>query len=127
MYQALVAGAIAALLTLFELDRTFYIPKAVPRKIALNAWWWGFVTANGLLAGWLYTIVSDLEMVQGVNTNLRGSAVGFGYLALVRLKIVTVKLQGSDVPVGLDGTYEGAKAFFFRRINRIAREARIQE
>jgi hypothetical protein len=41
-----VAGMTAALLTLFDLDRTFYLPSKVPRKVALWAWWWGRLQRN---------------------------------------------------------------------------------
>jgi len=41
--EAVVAVLTAALLTLFDLDRTFYVPRAVPRKAALRLWWWSFI------------------------------------------------------------------------------------
>lgn len=122
-----IAGITAALLTLFDLDRTFYIPSHVPRKIRLNAWWWGFIVVNGLLAASLYRALSALEALQGLDPWLRAVSVGLGYLALIRAKLTTINLQGKDVPAGIEVLYEGAKAFVYKRINDIAKQARYDE
>ena len=41
-----IAGITAALLTLFDLDRVFYVPARVQRKVVLYLWWWGFILVN---------------------------------------------------------------------------------
>ena len=42
-FELFLAFCTAAVLTLFDLDRVFYIPSNFPRKAALYSWWWGFV------------------------------------------------------------------------------------
>lgn len=48
--ELLIAFLASALLTLFDLDRTFYVPSATKSKVILYGWWWSFVAANGILA-----------------------------------------------------------------------------
>lgn len=59
--EHLVTGATAALLTLFDLDRTFYVPSRAERKMALYSWWVGFIIINGVLAILLYMILGILR------------------------------------------------------------------
>jgi len=125
--EQLVTGATAALLTLFDLDRTFYVPSKVQRKIALYSWWTSFILVNGALAILLYQIFGDAQSLSGWNPYLRALLFGVGYLALVRLKFATFTYQGSSVPFGLEAFYDAAKAFVFRRINTIAIQARRDE
>jgi hypothetical protein len=125
--ENLVAGTTAALLTLFDLDRTFYVPSSARRKIPLYAWWLSFILANGALAALLYAILGDVDALRDMNVWLKAVVVGIGYLALVRLKFATFNYQGKDVPFGLEAFYDAGKGFIFKRINRIALEARRQE
>lgn len=122
-----IAGVTAALLTLFDLDRTFYVPARTQRKALLYTWWWGFVIANGLLAVVFYKMISGIEALQNVNPWLRAVSVGAGYLAVIRLKFTTFNFQGKEVPFGLEAFYEAGKGYIFKRINNIAKEARFAE
>ena len=122
-----IAGFTASLLTLFDLDRTFYVPAKLESKIALRAWWWGFVLANGLAAAALYVIFKDVEVLKPLNPILKAIVIGVSYLALIRTKITTFNVQGREVPFGLEALYEGAKSFVYKRINRIAKAARFRE
>jgi hypothetical protein len=122
-----VAGITAALLTLFDLDRTFYVPSKVPRKVALWAWWWGFIVANGLLAAALYGVIGNTDALRNWNPWLKAVTVGLSYLALVRLKLTTFTFQGKEVPGGFELFYEAAKEFVYKRINKIAKAARFDE
>ena len=123
----LFAFGTSVLLTLFDLDRTFYVPSAAQRKVSLYAWWWGFVIANGVLAGALYPLLGSLNPIDKVPDGLRGAVVGVSYLAIVRLKFTTFSVKGREMPFGLEALYEGAKTYVYRRINRIAMQARYQE
>jgi len=125
--EQLVTGATAALLTLFDLDRTFYVPSRVRQKIALHCWWCGFILINALLAVLFYQMCGAIEALDGINGYLKAVIVGIGYLALVRLKFATFSYQGSQVPFGLEAFYDAAKTFVFRRINTIAVQARRDE
>jgi len=125
--EEVIALITALFFTLFDLDRTFYIPSNVPRKLGLYSWWWGFVFANGVLAAALYHSVSDINALQSLPQFLRPVAVGASYLALMRLKLTTFTFQGKDVPFGTEALYEAAKAFVYKRINRIAMQARYSE
>lgn len=122
-----IAGFTASLLTLFDLDRTFYVPAKVQSKIALRAWWWGFVLANGLAAAALYAIFKDIEALRSMNPTLKAIVIGVSYLALIRAKFTTFNIQGREVPFGLEALYEGAKGFVYKRINSIAKAARFRE
>lgn len=122
-----IAGFTASLLTLFDLDRTFYVPAKVQSKIALRAWWWGFILTNGLAAAALYAIFKDIEALRTLNPTLKAIIVGVTYLALIRAKFTTFNIQGKEVPFGLEALYEGAKGFVYKRINSIAKAARFSE
>jgi hypothetical protein len=125
--ELLVTGATAALLTLFDLDRTFYVPSSAQRKLALYSWWVGFIVINGVLAILLYMVLGNIDALNSINVYLKAMIFGIGYLALVRLKFATFNYQGSAVPFGLEAFYEAGKGFVFRRINSIAIQARRSE
>lgn len=124
---ALVSGLIAGLLTLFDLDRTFYIPQAADKKRRLLLWWWGFIAANAFLASMAYYLVIELGLIEDVPALARAFVVGVAYLAIVRVKFATVDIKGEEVPVGIEIFYSAARRFFYRRIHRIAKEARYEE
>jgi hypothetical protein len=71
--QALVAGATAVLLTLVDLDKTFYVPRRTSRKVVLYSWWWLFVLANGGLAIAFYGLVVSLAALETMNPSISGS------------------------------------------------------
>lgn len=122
-----IAGITAALLTLFDLDRIFYVPSKAQRKFVLYAWWWGFIIANGVLAVAFYKIIGDIEALKSLNPWLRPVTIGAGYLAIIRLKFTTFNFQGKEVPFGLEAIYEAGKSYVFKRINNIAKHARFSE
>lgn len=123
----IIAGITAALLTYFDLDRTFYIPEKTRQKFQLYAWLLGFPLANGLLAIAFYFALEDDAMMQNLSPWLRSLTIGFGYLAFVRLKISTLEVGNEEVPLGPELFYETARNFVYRRINRIAKNARYEE
>lgn len=125
--ETLVTGATAAFLTLFDLDRTFYLPSKLQRKAALYGWWFTFIIINGLLAVLLFLMIGDIEIFKSMNPWVRAVAIGIGYLALIRLKFATFSFQGTEVPFGIEAFYDAGKGYVFRRINDIAIEARIDE
>jgi len=121
---------IAGLLTLFDLDDIFYVPKSVSgfswmdtwSRLNLFFWWWGFVAVNAILAGALYLILRK-DQIKDFHPLLAAAGTGFGYLALVRVKFTTIQ----DVPIGFELFYERAKNFAYKRINRITTHARQVE
>ena len=125
--EYMAAGLVASLLTLFDLDRTFYVPAKLQDKRRLYAWWWGFIAANGLAAAGCMVLAGGIEGFHQIGRGWQALAVGTGYLALIRAKLTTIKVQGKEVPFGLELLYEGAKEFVYKRINRIAVTARYQE
>ncbi|MBI1918049.1 MAG: hypothetical protein HYS12_25435 [Planctomycetes bacterium] len=125
--EPVVSGLIAAILTLFDIDRVFYVPKKGTGKVILYCWWYGFVLANGLLAVVLYLLLVELNIPSGTSPWGRATLAGFGYLVLIRTKLATFTINEKDVPVGLELIYEKGKEFAFKRINRIVREARTAE
>jgi len=119
----LTAASVAGILTLFDLDRHFSVPRSVRRDPGLNLWWWGFVFVNGILATLLYGLFAKQPPLDALNPLIGGFVIGLAYLALVRIKFTTLSKNGQDVPVGLEPLYEGAKSYFYKRINQIARAA----
>ena len=122
-----VAALTAGILTLLDLDRTFYIPSATPQKVLLYLWWWGFVVANGVLAGTLYAELRLYDPFSAIQEPVGAFAVGLSYLAILRLKFSTFTFGGKDVPFGVEAFYNAIKEFVYKRINRIALAARIAE
>jgi hypothetical protein len=126
-FDALVAGITGGSLTLFELDRVFYVPRNTAEKTRLYLWWWGFVLANAALAFGFCTWFRTQDSVKSLDPILRGLALGASYLALVRLKIATVTVNNNETPVGFEALYEAAKLFVYKRINAIAQDSRANE
>ena len=125
--EAIAAALTAGILTIFDLDRTFYFPSKVNEKFKLWAWYSFFVAANGALAGGLYVLVQDIDALKSMNSWVRAIAVGCGYLAIIRAKFTTFEVGGKTVPFGLELFYEAAKGFVYKRINGIAKKARREE
>jgi hypothetical protein len=122
-----IAFSICALLTLFDLDRTFYVPANTQRKLYLYGWWWGFIVINAGLAAALYHVFKDEDALRALHPRLRAAMIGVSYLAIIRVKFTTFTIQGNEIPFGLEALYEGAKTFVYKRINRIAKAARYSE
>jgi len=122
-----IAGITAGVLTLFDLDRTFYVPASAGGRARLAFWWWGFILVNGLLAVGLYVSLATVEPFKGMEPIVRGLVIGIGYLALIRVKFTTFNFGGQDVPFGLEALYDAARGFVYKRINRIAKVARTTE
>lgn len=125
--MGIVAGAIAALLTFFDIDRTFYIPQSASRRWKLRFLALGFILANGALAAGLYEVLLDSPQFARLPDWLGAILAGIGYLTLVRLKIITLQIGETQAPLGLELLYEAAKGSVYKRINRIAKEARYEE
>ena len=123
----LIAAVVAAGLTLIDMDRVFYVPRTVQRKIALYFWWVGFVAVNAALAAAAVVFLTPGPPFKDWDAVVRGLVIGFGYLALIRLKFTTVMIGDKEVPLGIEAAYEGIKQAAFRRINSIAKQARIAE
>jgi hypothetical protein len=123
----LVTAGVAGALTLLDLDRTFYVPPRPSERAKLYSWWWGFVILNSCLAVVIYFALRDVDPFKSMNRWLYGAIVGLGYLALIRLKFSTFNFQGKDVPFGFEAFYDAAKAFAYKRINRIAKAERDRE
>ena len=127
MQEWLIAAATAGVLTLFDLDRVFYIPSKTQKKAALYCWWWSFVLLNAGIACVLLFAVKDLDPFKSMRWILRGFLIGLSYLAIIRAKVTTFSVQGRDVPFGPEALYEAAKNFVYKRINKIAMSARSEE
>ena len=93
-----IAGLTAGALTLFDLDRTFYVPASVSGRAAFALWWWGFILGNAVLAVLLYLTLATIEPFAGMPPIVRGLVIGISYLALIRLKFTTFSFGGQDVP-----------------------------
>lgn len=123
----LLAALVASTITMLDLDRTFYVPAGATQRLTLWAWWWLFVVLNGLLAVGTYLALRHLEPFAEWSPWVSAGGIGMTYLALMRLKFSTFTFQGKEVPFGIEFFYEAAKEAVFRRINAIARSARVAE
>jgi hypothetical protein len=123
VFAALTAGAF----TFFDLDRTFYVPKRVEGKARLRALWFGFILVNALLAAGLYRLVRHSSELSGLDPNIRAIVTGAAFVGLVRLKLATIPYEGRQIPFGFEILYDLAKTATYRRINRIALDARVTE
>lgn len=122
-----IAFITAALLTFFDLDKTFYIPSKVDLKVLLYSLLFGFPIANGAIATAIYLSFKNDPRLQQFHPGVVSLCFGLGYLALIRLKLTTIQLEGKEVPFGIELFYEGAKSAVYRRINKIAKNARYEE
>ena len=125
--ESCIAAAVAFLLTIFDLDRIFYIPEKTERKVQLGCWQFAFVFANGAFAMGVSAWVQQAQVLNDWNWALRGLTIGGAYLAIVRAKLTTFEIGGKTVPFGVELFYEAAKDFAYKRINRIAKHARLSE
>lgn len=122
-----VAAAAAGLLTYCDLDAVFDAPPHALRWkpwVRLEAWWWGFILANGALAGFLFYALRDQEWLRGLNVWLAALLTGAGYTAVVRIKLTTLP---GGIPFGLETFYLGVRNVVHRRINRVIRDWRMAE
>jgi hypothetical protein len=117
--EIVVACAIAALLTFFDIARTFYMPSGKRRAFFL-LWAAVLILAHGVLSALLYQAVKNLGSLASVSPYLRAVAVGASYLVLVRSKLATIKVQNEEVPLGLEYLYNAAKDFVYKGMNRIS-------
>lgn len=118
--EIVLSGFIAALLTFFDIARTFYMPSG-KRRFYFLLWAVAFVLANGALACLLYQTVKGLPTLASLsNVYLKATIVGASYLVLVRSKLATIKVQNEEVPLGLEYLYNGAKEFVYKGMNRIS-------
>ena len=124
--QVLISGAIAALLTFFDIARTFYMPSG-KRRVYFLLWAIVFVLANGALACLLYQAVKDFTSLASFSPYLKATLVGASYLVLVRSKLATIKVQDQEVPLGLEYVYNGAKEFVYKGMNRISMAGLTEE
>jgi hypothetical protein len=127
MIELLISGSTAAVLTLFDLDRTFYVPARTQRKIVLYLWWCGFIFLNAVIAASLLVALKDAAPFKSMQPWTRAFVVGLVYLAVIRAKVTTFSYQGRNVPFGPEALYEAAKSFVYKRINKIAMAARYDE
>jgi hypothetical protein len=132
--DGLIAGILAGAFTFFDLESKFYIPSKVPKRLSLSLFFWGFIFANGALAGGLF---------YGLNVNpipsflpgwykilpgwIRALIVGSSYLALIRLKFTTLKVGEHEVPFGIELFYNRSRDWVYEKINEIAKQARYEE
>lgn len=124
----LIAGGAAALLTIFDLDQTFYVPQRFR-----SGWWrlrfWMviFVGANALLAVATYRVLKVNDPFKDWHQGLAAAASGVAYLAVIRAKVTTFTLGATEVPFGFELFYEGGKNYCYKRINKITIDARVAE
>jgi hypothetical protein len=127
---AALSGAIAALATLLELDRTFYTPKKWGNKLPLWAWWAVYTLANAALAGAIFIALTEhpqWRIFAHQGRFVRAVAVGTGYLAFVHLSFSDVVVKGQTVAFGPQFIYDQAKEAVYRRINGKATDALLSE
>lgn len=123
-----LAALAAGLLTLADLDRTFYLPRRIQDKARLRTWYIGFIIGNSALATALYFGLRSVSPFAEWSPAVRAIAIGLGYLAIIRVKFTTFSYGDRDnIPFGFELAYEGAKKFVYKRINRIAKAARYAE
>ena len=119
-----LCALVASCITLFELFGTFYTP---PRPGMLRkkfiAWAITFILGNGMLSLLLYLALSSVPVFRDLQPLLRGVVVGASYLVLVRQKFVTVKINGKEVPLGIEFFYDSARTFFYDRLNDSSKKA----
>ncbi|HYH68818.1 MAG TPA: hypothetical protein VD866_29265 [Urbifossiella sp.] len=123
----LLAAAAAGLLVYCDLDAVFDAPPTALGRgpwVRLMAWWWGFVLANGALAGFLFSVLRDKPFLADLNPWLAALLTGAGYTALIRLQFTTLP---GNIPFGLETLYQGVRNVVHRRINLVIRDWRVAE
>jgi len=123
----IISGCVASFLTVFDIGRTFYVPKSSPYKRHFYLWGAGFILANAALAIVLYVSFRDIDTLHSLNPGVRALIVGASYLVLARSKLATIKVQSEEIPLGLEYVYNGAKDFVYRAMNRASIQALTTE
>jgi hypothetical protein len=111
------------LLTFFELDRAFYVPKAARKRVWF--YWSSFCAINGGLAAillWVFWM-----RVDDWGWWARVLAFGPGFMALMRTRVVSVRREEIEIPIGLELLHRELRDFFYRRINEVCRSERFKE
>lgn len=123
----LITVVLAVILTVLDMDKTFYIPRDAKKRLALRVLWWSFAVANGCAALILYFSIKGLSDFRSWNPFALAATTGVAYLAILRAKLATFRFEGKDVPFGFEALYDACREYIFKRINRIAKEARRKE
>lgn len=127
LWYSLIAVVTAGVVTFLDVDNTFYIPDKVEKRLQLWSLVLSFVLANGLLAGCSYWALKDSSLVKDLPEWGKSLAIGLSYLSLVKQKFANISTGGSEEPFGLEFFYNSAKYSVYKRINRIAKQARRLE
>ena len=119
----LLCLGIAGFLSFFETVNKFYSPKAPPPRTKYWIVVVLFCVLNGLLADLLLWLCQQLgwQQISKFSAPTLGILFGFGYLAIVRLKLINLETKtGEEVPVGVEYFYNLAKGFFHKRLDDTA-------
>ncbi|MEM1369053.1 MAG: hypothetical protein AAGG02_13760 [Cyanobacteria bacterium P01_H01_bin.15] len=128
LWDCIIAFSIAGFVTYLEVDRTFYFPEKLNKRAWLYFWICLFVMGNGGLAVVLYiTLVTEFNLFSDWSRWSRAAVVGAGYLALARQKFTSYSTEASEFPLGFELVYQLANQAVYKRINRIASQARYEE
>jgi hypothetical protein len=125
--EVLLTALLAGVLVIFDLDRTFYFPEDNPQRARLILWIIAFVLGNVVLAAVTYFIIRDISPFKDWNQAGVALIAGGAYLAIIHAKFTTFNLDGREVPFGFELFYQGSKDYTYKRINRIAKNARSVE
>lgn len=123
----IIAGLVAALLTLFDLDKTFYIPSSIDRQRQFWFWYLGFILINGVVASLLYLGVKNDFGLDAFEPWMQSFIVGLAYLAILRSKFTTFSFGDKHIPLGVELFYNASRDFVYKRINSIIKQARVEE
>jgi hypothetical protein len=124
---SLIAAITTALLIIFDLDRIFYWPRSIRKRTGMLCWAFIFLVSNGILSGLFYTLFEQLDQIKDNPIWLKGMLLGIAFLTVIHLKVTSLNVRETDVPVGLDILYEGGKTFVFKRINNLSSNGRIDD
>jgi hypothetical protein len=125
--EPVIAGAVACLLTVMDLDRSVHVPATSSRRWEAYAWLSAFVLLNGALAIMLFRLAEELGWLAfDIDRWLKAAFVGLVYPLLIHLKWGTLRTN-PPIPLGIELGYEWARQAVYSRIDAITVPATLRE
>jgi len=117
--------AITSFITWLELDNALRsVDSKVNSKVRnkIRTYIVIFIGTNCVLALLIYFLFVDNPSLSSWPPVWRATFLGLLYPALIRFKFATIRIEGTDLPVGLDLYYEKIRKAFYRRVDSLLGE-----
>ena len=105
----ILTALVAVFITFIEISQDVNITHSSKRRIRVWFYIIIFLTISAFLSIFIYFLILENQLLSSLENWLKSICIGLSYLAIIRLKIFTIKVDEKDIPLGLDFLYEKIK------------------